>query len=282
MPPRVLSRRPAAEEYAAALNDAYRVGITDAMPFYAVDARVDKRFINYEGIGRARFAQALRDNAQNPPTWTGGRDDSDLIDFVATEPLYLPATGSSSHFTGLILRLSRPSTRRSSPPWSAAASPTRSSSGPRNPACGLPRGPRRKPSEFAKEYLAGLASGGRGAIQGQYADDATLTDSLAGREVYGASAIAEEARATAGLSLRATLHGPASRCRANRLHDGLSAPASAHRSTRPASGRAREGDCPGAVPSHCGSTPISTSPVRSGCPASTRALAARHRRAPEQ
>jgi hypothetical protein len=79
----------AAEAYAAALNDAYRVGITDAMPFYAPDAHVDKRFINYEGIGRPGFAQALRDNAQNPPTWTGGRDNSDQIDLVPTEPLYL-------------------------------------------------------------------------------------------------------------------------------------------------------------------------------------------------
>ena len=51
----------AAEGYAAALNDAYRVGITDAMAFYAADAHVDKRFINYEGVGRAGFAQALRD-----------------------------------------------------------------------------------------------------------------------------------------------------------------------------------------------------------------------------
>ena len=59
------------------------------MRFYAPDAHVDKRFINYEGIGRAGFAQALRDNAQNPPTWTGGRDNSDRIDLVPTEPLYL-------------------------------------------------------------------------------------------------------------------------------------------------------------------------------------------------
>ena len=79
----------AAEDYAAALNDAYRVGITDAMRFYAPDAHVDKRFINYEGVGRAGFAQALRDNAQNPPTWTGGRDTTDRIDLVPTEPLYL-------------------------------------------------------------------------------------------------------------------------------------------------------------------------------------------------
>ena len=71
------------------MNDAYRVGITDAMPFYAPDAHVDKRFINYEGIGRAGFAQALRDNAQNPPTWTGGRNTTDRIDLVPTEPLYL-------------------------------------------------------------------------------------------------------------------------------------------------------------------------------------------------
>ena len=60
----------AAEDYAAALNDAYAVGITDAMRFYAPDAHVDKRFINYEGVGRAGFAQALRDNAQNPPPST--------------------------------------------------------------------------------------------------------------------------------------------------------------------------------------------------------------------
>ncbi len=66
----------AAEEYAAALNDAYRVGITDAMRFYAPDAHVDKRFIDYEGVGRAGFAQALRDSAQYPPTWPGGRDNS--------------------------------------------------------------------------------------------------------------------------------------------------------------------------------------------------------------
>jgi hypothetical protein len=193
----------AAEAYAAALNDAYRVGITDAMPFYAPDAHVDKRFINYEGIGRPGFAQALRDNAQNPPTWTGGRDNSDQIDLVPTEPLYLsrdrfleplrridpaivPAIDAAFLYTvgaaGLTDEIILGSA--ASGIWTVQAATTG------------------QVVDLAKGYLDGWTSGDGSAVLGQYTDDATLADSLAGREVSGASAIAQEARATAGLSLR--------------------------------------------------------------------------------
>ena len=83
----------AAEAYATALYDAFREGITDAMPFYAPVTHVDKRFVDYEGIGRPGFAQTLRDNSQFPPVWLGGHDTSDSIDLVPTEPLYLSRDG---------------------------------------------------------------------------------------------------------------------------------------------------------------------------------------------
>ncbi len=197
-----------AEDYATALNDAYRVGITDAMRFYAPDAHVDKRFIDYEGVGRSGFAQALRDNAQNPPTWTGGRDNSDRIDLVPTEPLYLsrdrfleplrridptivPAIDAAFLYTigaaGLTDEIVLGSAASGS--WTSQGATKEAVKG------------------FAQGYLDGWTSGDGSAVLGQYADDATLTDSLADREVIGASAIAAEAGGTSELSLRgATMH----------------------------------------------------------------------------
>jgi hypothetical protein len=196
----------AAEDYAAALNDAYRVGITDAMRFYAPDAHVDKRFINYEGVGRAGFAQALRDNAQNPPTWTGGRNTTDRIDLVPTEPLYLsrdrfleplrridpaivPAIDAAFLYTIGVAGIADEMILGS------GASGIWTSQGATKEAV----------EEFAHGYLDGWTSGDSSAVLGQYTADATLTDSLADSEITGASAIAAEAGGTSGLSLRGAM-----------------------------------------------------------------------------
>jgi hypothetical protein len=196
----------AAEEYAAALNDAYRVGITDAMRFYAPNVYVDKRFINYKGVGRAGFAQALRDNAQNPPTWTGGRNTSDRIDLVPTEPLYLsrdrfleplrridpaivPAIDAAFLYTIGVAGIADEMILGS------GASGIWTSQGATKEAV----------EEFAHGYLDGWTSGDSSAVLGQYTADATLTDSLADSEITGASAIAAEAGGTSGLSLRGAM-----------------------------------------------------------------------------
>jgi hypothetical protein len=193
----------AAEAYAAALNDAYRVGITDAMPFYAQDAHVDKRFIHYEGIGRPGFAQALRDNAQNPPTWTGGRDNSDQIDLVPTEPLYL----SRDRFLEPLRRIDPAIV----PAIDAAFLYTVGAAGIADEtvlvsgASGIwtsQGASTEQVEDLAAGYLRGWTSGDSRAVPGQYTAHATLTDSLADREVIGASAIAAEAGGTSGLSLR--------------------------------------------------------------------------------
>ena len=192
-----------AEEYAAALNDAYRVGITDAMRFYAPDAHVDKRFINYEGVGRAGFAQALRDNSQNPPTWTGGRNTTDRIDLVPTEPLYL----SRDRFLEPLRRIDPTIV----PSIDAAFVYTVGAAGIADEmilgsaASGMwtcPGGHAGRCPGLGGPYLDGWTSGDSGGVRGLYTADATLTDSLAGREITGASAIAVEAGATSALSLR--------------------------------------------------------------------------------
>ncbi len=198
----------AAEAYAAALNDAYRIGITNAMPFYAPDAHVDKRFIDYEGVGRPGFAQALRDSSQMPPVWLGGRDNSDRIDLVPTEPIYLSRRGfleplhridpaMVSGIDAAFLYSVGVAGLTDEVILGAAGSGQWTYAG----------ATKDEVLDLAHGYLDGWTSGDSSAVQGQYTDNATLTDSLAGREVSGASAIAQEARATTGLSLRgATLH----------------------------------------------------------------------------
>ena len=198
----------AAEDYAAALNDAYRVGITDAMRFYAPDAYVDKRFINYEGVGRAGFAQALRDNAQNPPTWTGGRNTTDRIDFVPTEPLYL----ARDRFLEPLRRIDPTIVPAIDAAFvytvGAAGLTDEMILGSAESGIWTSQGATKEAVHaLARGYLDGWTSGDSSAVLGQYTAGATLTDSLADREITGASAIAAEAGALSDLSLRgATLH----------------------------------------------------------------------------
>ena len=240
------------------MNDAYRVGITDAMRFYAPDAHVDKRFINYEGVGRAGFAQALRDNAQNPPTWTGGRNTTDRIDLVPTEPLYL----SRDRFLEPLRRIDPTIV----PAIDAAFLYTVGAAGLTDETIlgsaesgmwtsqGAAAGDVR---DLARGYLDGWASAESRAVLGRYAADATLTDSLADRRITGASAIAAEAGGTLG-PLAAWGHTARNLRRRRRCCLHLWALRRRHRrhgSTRPAAGRARRGrSVRGQSPSSCGWT----------------------------
>ncbi len=198
----------AAEAYATALYDAFREGITDAMPFYAPGTHVDKRFVDYEGIGRPGFAQTLRDNSQFPPVWLGGHDTSDSIDLVPTEPLYLSRDGFLDPLRLLSLAID-PSIDVAILDTVGAAGitdemiPTSAESGQwtsRGPTSGAVLA-------LASDYLEGWASADRSKLLDHYAADATLTDSLLGLELSGATAIATAGVGSSPVSLRgATLH----------------------------------------------------------------------------
>lgn len=183
-----------AEQFVAALHQAYATGFANAMAFYAPQAHVDQRgILGYEGTGRGGFAQALRDTAQWPPTWIGGRDTSDWIGFSPTEPLYLSGEG--------FLDASRITHPELDPPPDVAIVDTVTGAVISDELLavsartggGMGEVDQSAIDPIAFGYVEAWASGDPRSVRSRYAPGATLRDSLAGVDLEGAAAIAAAA-----------------------------------------------------------------------------------------
>lgn len=179
----------AAEQYLGRLHEAYGQTYTNVMQFSTPDVEIDMRSpLNYEGIGRARIAHAMRE-----------RDPANRMIITADELPYLSLDGAVDPVREHVDDAYGWARLDEAPIYTVtdAGISSITFTGAVEAWVAFRGGSREVSDPVAMGWLTAWASQDADAVRTRYADDAVLVDSVAQVRLEGADQIAGAATATA-------------------------------------------------------------------------------------